>query len=94
MGSSQSDVSATQTQAPVAVSNSSPAVEVATGASVSTEVQGFGDMSAAAAEVSSLKAKIASLEGKVESLISSISNGLHNRVNDIENTIKRKFPYG
>ena len=43
---------------------------------------------------SELRAKITALEEKLASLTAAISNGLHNRVNEIEQTIKRKFPYG
>ena len=45
-------------------------------------------------EVDELKKTVAALEQRLENIVSSIREGLHNRVNEIENTIKRKFPYG
>ena len=49
---------------------------------------------AATSEVAQLKGQVAALEQRIESLVSSVRDGLHNRVNEIEQTIKRKFPYG
>lgn len=49
---------------------------------------------ASTSEVTELKGKVAALEQRIESLITAMREGLHNRVNELEQTIKRKFPYG
>ena len=49
---------------------------------------------AATSEVTELKGKVAALEQKLETVLTALKEGLHNRVNELENTIKRKFPYG
>ena len=48
----------------------------------------------ATSEVAALKAKIAALETSLQALASRVGDSIHNRLNEVENTIKRKFPYG
>ena len=63
-------------------------------AAQATEGAASETVAAASSEVTELKGKLAALEQRLESLTASIREGLHNRVNELENTIKRKFPYG
>lgn len=89
MGSPQSDSVSVSTPAdPKAAAEGWEAAAKATeGAVEQTEA-------VASSEVTELKAKVAALENRIETVISSIREGLHNRVNEIENIVKRKFPYG
>lgn len=75
-------------------------VAATTGAAVQEAVTTAADgvtqsvQKAALSEVDLLKNKLAAFEQKLQQLESGIREGLHNRVNEIENVIKRKFPYG
>ena len=63
-------------------------------AQATASADGVTQSSAPSSEVTELKGKVAALEQRIESLITAMREGLHNRVNELEQTIKRKFPYG
>lgn len=71
-------------------------VAATTGAAVQSAVStgGAAVQAAALSEVDLLKNKLAAFEQKIQQLETGIREGLHNRVNELENVIKRKFPYG
>ena len=90
MGSPQSDsapVASTPADPKAAAAGWEAAAQATEGAAATTEA-------AASSEVVELKGKVAALEQRIESLITAMREGLHNRVNELEQTIKRKFPYG
>lgn len=85
-----------QSESPVVSTPADPKAAAAgwDAAAQATESAASETVAAASSEVAELKAKVAALENRIETVISSIREGLHNRVNEIENIVKRKFPYG
>lgn len=85
-----------QTEAPVASTPADPkaAVQGWEAAAKATKGAATETVAAASSEVTELKGKVTALEQRIESVIAAMREGLHNRVNELEQTIKRKFPYG